>query len=339
MLWSTSEAKPYPGWSALREKVEKIIREYFEWPTESRKTTFLHARLIAESKSGDAIEDEEVEVRLDPPLPCEGDGSKCKWDNPHELLGGLEENPGVSGKDGEVAIRHICSTCGHYRRTLIRDQDAGSLDEWRETTEYFSPDDDALEWIETIRARDEKQRANDTTRRLVLETLDDNIGAQCCQHIIVFTDREDEDALLKSTIEEIHTRPDLARRLLAVRLATRERTIASTKDFWLGALSGLQTAVEQEVRKHGDPWPATLLQIEKTMQTEEHARLTVLRTAEQLERQIVLVVENAQTLFESDVIDQDFGYVLRHTLQTQPGIMMLFCTTAHECKAADNARQ
>ena len=190
-------------------------------------------------------------------------------------------------------------------------------------------------------------RAVDRARKIVLETLGENIGAPSCQHMIVFTDRDDEEDLIESTAREIRTSPDLSRRthsekpiprLLAVRLATRDRTIEGIGDFWLAALSGLRTAVDQEAHEHGDRWLTALSEIERAIRTEEHARIIILRTAGQLDRQIVLMVESARTLFESDAIDRDFGWRLRHTLQTQPRIMML-CTTTHDCKAADNARQ
>ena len=150
-IWSRAGAgaeEPNPDWSALQEEARERIRACFVWPTESRKTTFLDTELVAKNERGETIEEEKIEVRFDPPLPCEGDASrgKCRWDNPHELLGGLEENPGVRGHGGGAAIMEVCRTCGSYRETLTHDQDTGSSDEWEKTTRYLPPDGRSLEW-------------------------------------------------------------------------------------------------------------------------------------------------------------------------------------------------
>ena len=47
------------------------------------------------------------------------DGITLKYStqSPHEVVGGLEENPGVWGNGGGVIIHEVCQTCGVHRHT------------------------------------------------------------------------------------------------------------------------------------------------------------------------------------------------------------------------------
>lgn len=56
-------------------------------------------------------------VQLDPEAPdCAGDETH-DWQSPHEILGGLEENPGVWGHGGGVLIHEVCMHCGCKKTT------------------------------------------------------------------------------------------------------------------------------------------------------------------------------------------------------------------------------
>lgn len=55
--------------------------------------------------------------RLDEDEPeCE-DGEGHDWQSPHEILGGIKENPGVWGKGGGVIVHECCIRCGCARIT------------------------------------------------------------------------------------------------------------------------------------------------------------------------------------------------------------------------------
>jgi len=54
-----------------------------------------------------------IAVHPDAPA-CESD-SGHSWVAPPELVGGLEENPGVSGHGGGVLIHTVCEHCGTLR--------------------------------------------------------------------------------------------------------------------------------------------------------------------------------------------------------------------------------
>jgi hypothetical protein len=55
-------------------------------------------------------------VHIDPDEPDCDDGEH-DWQSPHEIVGGIKENPGVWGHGGGVTIREICTICGMERHT------------------------------------------------------------------------------------------------------------------------------------------------------------------------------------------------------------------------------
>lgn len=64
---------------------------------------------------------------------------------PVEVVGGMEENPGVQGHGGGVIVRTVCRHCGLYRIEDTWDQTQGP--EPVESVRYESADDAALRWI------------------------------------------------------------------------------------------------------------------------------------------------------------------------------------------------
>jgi hypothetical protein len=56
-------------------------------------------------------------VALDPSEPDCEEGHEHDWGSPHEVVGGLTENPGVFGHGGGVLIHEVCAHCGSHRHT------------------------------------------------------------------------------------------------------------------------------------------------------------------------------------------------------------------------------
>lgn len=94
-------------------------------------------------------------IEMNPPEPeCER-GHEHDWQAPYQVLGGLEENPGVWGHGGGVIIREVCSHCGKYR---IRDTWAQNPEngmQGLESVEYEDADDASEEWIEQMGENDD----------------------------------------------------------------------------------------------------------------------------------------------------------------------------------------
>lgn len=55
------------------------------------------------------------------------DAKDHEWESPHDLLGGLEDNPGVFGKGGGVIIERVCVRCGcsKVEDTWAQDRETG----------------------------------------------------------------------------------------------------------------------------------------------------------------------------------------------------------------------
>jgi hypothetical protein len=68
---------------------------------------------------------ESVKVAIDPPAPKCVDGQRDShdWQSPHEIVGGIAENPGVWGHGGGVTVTECCVRCGCGRETDTWAQD------------------------------------------------------------------------------------------------------------------------------------------------------------------------------------------------------------------------
>lgn len=89
--------------------------------------------------------------QLDPDEPyCTG--ASHDWQSPHEVLGGLEENPGVWGHGGGVIIRRVCAHCGAYRITDTWAQRPDTGEQGLTSIRYEDADDASRAWIEAEQA-------------------------------------------------------------------------------------------------------------------------------------------------------------------------------------------
>lgn len=98
---------------------------YGEW-NDSPETVWVKGHLLWTDDDGDECQ-ERVRVTIDPEAPDCVNDDKHDWQSPHELVGGLKENPGVWGKDGGVIIVEACLRCGckRERNTWAQDRETG----------------------------------------------------------------------------------------------------------------------------------------------------------------------------------------------------------------------
>lgn len=109
-------------------------------------------------EDGDILTEWDVRVMVEPDVPdCQppvyvdtgmyDHDRDHDWQSPHEIVGGLEENPGVGPSDhGGVVAKAVCSHCGMYRVT-----DTGATDHTGQRytrVTYEDPDEESLTWIE-----------------------------------------------------------------------------------------------------------------------------------------------------------------------------------------------
>jgi hypothetical protein len=72
---------------------------------------------------------EHIWVRIDPQEPrCTE--AEHNWQSPHEIVGGIEENPGVWGHGGGIVIHEVCMhcACGRVRDTWADDGRGGHME-------------------------------------------------------------------------------------------------------------------------------------------------------------------------------------------------------------------
>lgn len=86
-----------------------------------------------------------ITITVDPPAP-ECNDHEHDWQSPHELLGGIEDNPGVWANGGGVLIKEVCAHCGRYKITDTW-ANHGSLQGFTSVC-YEDADEDSLDWVQ-----------------------------------------------------------------------------------------------------------------------------------------------------------------------------------------------
>lgn len=78
---------------------------------------------IAANGEVGAVDREWHRVEIEATVPDCEDGKEHDWQSPHELVGGIEENPGVWGHGGGAIIEECCMNCGCRKLTDTWAQD------------------------------------------------------------------------------------------------------------------------------------------------------------------------------------------------------------------------
>ena len=136
--------------------------------------------------------------------------------------------------------------------------------------------------------------------------------------------------LLARTAAEIRTDDKLSSRLLPVRFMEESQEIFNMTDFWLETLYHLAREVspsDSEFARQLRQTHAGLTSRWREGTLGEAGRAAVLVAADRLDRKLVLMVENLQSLMQE--VDRDFGWKLREVLQSEPQIMLLGSATSH----------
>lgn len=86
-----------------------------------------------------------IQISVDPSEP-DCTEAEHAWQSPYEVLGGLEDNPGVWGHGGGVIMRECCSHCGAYRITDTWATNPSTGEEGLDSISYEAPDEASLTW-------------------------------------------------------------------------------------------------------------------------------------------------------------------------------------------------
>lgn len=81
---------------------------------------------------------------------CDVEGGH-DWQSPHQVVGGIKENPGVSVHGGGVIITEVCSRCGIYRITDTWAQNPSTGEQGLESVEFRASDAASRAWLKTMR--------------------------------------------------------------------------------------------------------------------------------------------------------------------------------------------
>ncbi len=174
----------------------------------------------------------------------------------------------------------------------------------------------------------------------VLEVLRENLETPSCQHVLIVSPRgRGKTMLLARLVAELRTNEKLVDCLWPVRFMEESQEIFTLADFWLEVLFQLAQecqAREPDLAQELHRTHEALVQRWREEKLEDYALAAVLEASDRLGRRLVLMVENLQTLDQE--VDEDFGWKLRKTLQTEPQIMLV-ATATSRFKGLDDAEQ
>ena len=174
----------------------------------------------------------------------------------------------------------------------------------------------------------------------VLEVLRDNIDAESCQHLLLVAPRgRGKTMLLARIAAELRANPAYRDKLLPVRFMEESHEVFHVGDFWMDVLYYLAkecVSTEPDLARELEGVHASLAKDWRDSMLIHRARAAVLDAADRLDRQLVLMVENLQTLV--DDVDDDFGWSLRESLQMEPKVILL-ATATSRFRALDDARE
>ncbi len=174
---------------------------------------------------------------------------------------------------------------------------------------------------------------------LVEDVLRSNVHAPSCQHVLVVAPRgRGKTMLLARVAAEIRADAVLAAHLVPVRFMEESAEVFSLADFWMETLFHLAGEIagqEPGLAKELSDTHAALSSRWRDETLEGRAQAAVLDAADRLERRLVLMVENVQSLVAT--VDEGFGWGLRATLQSVPQVMLIASATTR-FEALDDPR-
>ena len=165
---------------------------------------------------------------------------------------------------------------------------------------------------------------------ILLDVVRGNLDRASCQHALVVAPRgRGKTMLLARVAAELRAKEEFREALLPVRFMEESHEIVDVGDFWLEALFHLGREVapaRPELAGELQATHAALCERWRERGLADLARAAVLDAADRLERRLVLMVENLQSL--SANADPDFGWQVRGVLQTEPRVMLLGSATS-----------
>ena len=160
----------------------------------------------------------------------------------------------------------------------------------------------------------------------LLESLHSSTGNSNAHSLVIGPRGSGKSHLLLRVAAEIR-RDETLSRFCPIVFAEESYEVSTVGEFWLECLGHLAEQAPEEERaglrlSHGD-----LRTIGDDRELANRCMGTILDFADRHGKRMVLLVENLNMLF-ADMGDPDAGWRLRHTLQTEPGIVLLGSATS-----------
>ena len=162
----------------------------------------------------------------------------------------------------------------------------------------------------------------------MIEMLRECDGSANPHRIVIGPRGSGKTSLLLRVAAEIRRNTDLSRRFFPVVFAEESYEVATAGEFWLECLSRL---ADQAPRNADDPDLRRTVEDLRTVRDDralgDRCLGALLDFADRERLRLVLMVENLNMMFE-DIADEDAGWRLRQTLQTEPRILLLGSATS-----------
>ena len=162
----------------------------------------------------------------------------------------------------------------------------------------------------------------------MVESLSECTGSANTHQIVIGPRGSGKTSLLLRVAAEIQRNDDLSSRFFPIVLAEESYEVSTTGEFWLECLSRL---AEQAPHKPNTPDLKRSYEELRRVQDDQILGYRCLGTlqdfADRESKRLVLIVENLNMMFR-DFVDRDAGWRLRHTLQTEPRIVLLASATS-----------
>jgi hypothetical protein len=136
----SSTVVEYPAEASAEDAAQEYV-DGGDW-SEATTTMWHHVsvwRTVLSLDDGKVVE-ERIETDTHT-IAVEPDEPECTapehdWAAPHDVVGGLEENPGVRGHGGGVTIHEVCRHCAEHRHTDTWAQDPSTGEQGLTSVSY-----------------------------------------------------------------------------------------------------------------------------------------------------------------------------------------------------------
>ena len=164
--------------------------------------------------------------------------------------------------------------------------------------------------------------------RSMVETVRRCTGPSNTHMLVVGPRGSGKTTLLLRVAAELRRDHDLSRRFFPVTFAEETYCVSTCGEFWLEALNRL---AHQAPRRSGDPDYLRSYKELREMRDDEslsgRSLGRLLEFADRERKRLVVFVENLHAIF-SQLTDPKAGWQLRHTLQTEPRILLVASATS-----------